>query len=241
MIYSPNVINPYGTTYVYEHGQLVRSWAHSNPYELAPAVVGGSVRQSALYNPGSEYTLPGVPTGVHYPAIADTYDAASDGSSIYGWNLVTATLTRYDLNWHPQQTLFSLGPNYGYAYMGITYDPQNNSVWLSPWSTGSLDTRGYLYDYSLNGHLLRTLSLADPLANGNGLAYDPADHTLWFFNWRDQRYEQYSEDGQLLGSMTGMTRIYGAEFLIVPEPSAVAILAVAILVAPFRALLRREN
>jgi hypothetical protein len=167
--------------------------------------------------------MAGVPTGVHYSPVADTYDTASDGSSIYGWNLVTASLTRYDLNWHPQQTLFSLGANYSYAYMGVTYDPQNNSVWLSPWSTGPLDTRGHLYDYSLTGHLLRTLNLANPLANGNGLAYDPADNTLWFFSWTDQRYEQYSEDGQLLSTVTGMSRIYGAEFLMVPEPSALAL------------------
>jgi len=251
MIYSPNVISPYGNTYVYQGGHLVRSWNHANPYEVAPAVAGGTVvagqaaleggtvRQAALYNPGTEYTLAGVPTGTHYGAIANTYDAASDGNSIYGWNLVTASLVRYDLNWHVQATLFSLGAGYSYTYMGIAYDLQNNSVWLSPWSTGSIDSRGRLYDYSLDGHLLGTLSLANPLSTGNGLAYDPADNTLWFFNWTDQRYEQYSTAGQLLGTMTGMSRIYGAEFAIVPEPSALALLG-AVLILRRRCPLRRN-
>jgi hypothetical protein len=187
------------------------------------AVVGGSVRQDAVAGSGSEYTLAGVPTGVHYSAAPDTYDGASDGSSIYGWNVVSGSLRRYDLNWNYKQTMFSLGSAYSYAYMGITYDPQNNSVWLSAWSTGSLDTRGYLYDYSLDGHLLSTLKLTDSASTGGGLAYDPADNTLWFFNWTHQRYEQYSKSGALLSTMTGMTRIYGAEFAAVPEPCALSL------------------
>lgn len=236
MLYSPNVIYPVGTTSVYQGGHLLRSWTDANPYELSLAVVGGSVRQDAEETGflGSEYTLAGVRTGTHYFVAPHTYDAASDGSSIYGWDLVTATLNRYDLNWNFQQSLFSLGSSYSYAFMGITYDPQNNSIWLSPWSTGSFNSKGNLYDYSLDGHLLSTLKLADSLAAGAGLAYDPADNTLWFFDWTDQRYEQYSKNGNLLGTMTGMTRIYGAEFMTVPEPSELGLLGTATLLILMR-------
>jgi hypothetical protein len=229
MIYSPNVIYPYGITYVYQGGHEIRSWAHVAPYEIPLAVVGGTVRQSSLENLGSEYTLAGVPTGKRYSIVPNVYDAASDGNSIFGWNVVTASLLRYDLNWHFQQSVFSLGAGYDHAYMGITYDPQNNSIWLSPLSTGSIVTKGSLYNYSMDGALLRTLSLANRSATSSGLAYDPADNTLWCFNWSDQRFEQYSKSGDLLNTMSGMTRIYGAEFAIVPEPSVLAFLGMATL------------
>jgi hypothetical protein len=206
---------------------------------MAPAILGGTVRQAALSNPGSEYTLAGTPTGIHYDAIADTYDATSDGTWIYGWDWANASLVRYNSNWQSPQTLFSLGANYNDNFMGITYDLRNNSIWLAPWAGAPAAVRGRLYDYSLQGQQLGTLPLANAQAFGNGLAYDAADNTLWFFSWTDQRYEQYSMAGTLLSNMTGMTRIYGAEFAVVPEPSAAALFALAGLVlGAFRALLR---
>jgi len=232
MLYSPNVIYPVGTTSVYQGGNLLRSWSHAGPYEISLAAVGGSVRQSGVFSgfSGSEYSPAGVPTGTHYTAAPYNFDAASDGNWIYGWNLESATLMRYDLNWNNRQSLFSLGSSYSYAFMGITYAPRNNSVWLSPWNnTGTWDPKGYLYDYSLDGRLLGTLSLADGESRGAGLAFDSADDTLWFFNWTDQRYEQYSRNGALLGTMTGMDRIYGAEFAVVPEPSALGLFGAAAL------------
>jgi len=81
--------------------------------------------------------------------------------------------------------------------------------------------------------LIGALKLAGSSALGNGLAYDPADNTLWFFNWIDQRYEQYSKSGTLLGTITGLTRIYGAEFAIVPEPSALGLFGTAALLMLF--------
>jgi hypothetical protein len=228
MLNSPNVVYPYGTTSVYQGGHQIRSWIHAAPYELPVAVVGGTVRQAAGYNlQGSEYSLTGVPTGRRFPATANAYDATSDGTSIYAWNWATATLMRYDLDWRFQRNVFSLGATYQNAFMGITYDPQNNSVWLASWNMW----HGFLYDYSLDGHLLGTLALANPQASGNGLAYDPADNTLWFFSWTDHRYEQYSKDGRLLGTIAGMDRIYGAEFMMVPEPATTALLAVVLVVS----------
>lgn len=240
MLYSPNVINPIGTTFVYQGGHQLRSWTHAGPYEIALATVGGTVRQAAVFTgfSGSEYTTDGVATGTHYPAALNVFDAACDGTWIYGWHVDTATLTRYDLNWKFQTNLFSLGSSYGYAYMGITYDAQNASIWLAPLSTGSLSTAGYLYNYSLQGTLLRTLKLADSSETCGGLAYDPVDNTLWVFNWGPGfgpgRLEQYSKTGNLLGTISGIFRVYGLEFAVVTDitPPSISISASPRLLRP---------
>ncbi|MEO8427403.1 MAG: HYR domain-containing protein [Verrucomicrobiota bacterium] len=216
MIYGQPVAPAFSTTLIYQGGLQIGSYLHASQDELAIAVAGGTVRQVSYYDgAGSEYTLAGVPTGTQYQVIPAVYDGTSDGTSIYGWNWFTASLEKYDLNWNYQSTLFSLGSSYSRSFMGVTYDSQNNSVWIAPRGFGP---QGVLYDYSLDGQLLGTLNLANSLAVGNGLAYDPADNTLWFFSWTDQRYEQYSKDGSLLNTLTGMTRIYGAEFASIPEP-----------------------
>jgi hypothetical protein len=116
--------------------------------------------------------------------------------------------------------------------MGITYDLENNSIWLSPLSTGGLETRGYLYNYSLTGNLLGTLAMVNSSSIGTSLAYDPADNSLWVFSWGSQRFEQYSKTGELLSTLTGVTRIYGAEFA-VPEPAASGLLGIAALMFLF--------
>ena len=109
--------------------------------------------------------------------------------------------------------------------MGITYDPQNSSIWLAPWTFNT--PSGYLYDYSLDGRLLGTLRLAGSSEIGSGLAYDTVDNTLWMFNWGGNRLEQYSKDGNLLSTISGISRIYGLEFAVVPEPSALALVGTA--------------
>jgi hypothetical protein len=48
--------------------------------------------------------------------------------------------------------------------MDVTYDVQNNSIWLAPWAGALSSVRGRLYDYSLDGHLLGTLALANSQA-----------------------------------------------------------------------------
>jgi hypothetical protein len=229
MISSPNIIYPMDTTYVYQGGQLLRSWAAVNAYEIPLAVVGGTVRQGAEQGgfSGTEYTQAGVPTGTHYTGAPYVFDAGSDGSSIYGWRCDTATLIRYDLNWKSQGSLFSLGSSYDYSFMGITYDPQNNSVWLAPWGSGNRPTTGYLYDYSLSGQLLAKVTLSVANAEGSGLAYDLADNTLWMFDWNNNRLEQYSQSGTLLSTIDGVTRVYGLEFGAVPEPSSLTLIGAA--------------
>ena len=218
MLYMPSPQPDYGDTYVYQGGNMVRQWHHVGLGEGGVAVVGNTVRQvSYNYSGGTEYTLSGVPTGQTYPTVWHVYDGTSDGQYIYAWDWYEASLKRYSLNWEFQQTLFSL-PGASRDYMGVTYDYQTNTVWLAPWGYVSPAVHGRLYNYSLTGQLLGTLPLINAEAYGNGLAYDPADNTLWFFSWTDGRYEQYTKSGTYLGSVSGMSRIYGAEFA-VPEPA----------------------
>jgi len=205
----PNI----GNSYVYQGGQLLRSWTHVGTQQLGIAVVSGTVRQVAFTTGGggAEYTLDGVPTGVTYSGAASVYDATSDGQHIYAWNWFGAALLQYDLDWQLQTTMFTLPPAFSQAFMGITHDATTNSIWLVPWGLDP-SLNGYLYNYSLDGTLLGTIELDDPGTYGNGLALDPADDTFWFFSWSNERLEQYSRGGVLLGSVVGMDRIYGGEF-----------------------------
>jgi len=228
MLSSPNVIYPVGTTYVYQGGQQLRSWTHAGPYEIPLAVVGGTVRQGAVFSgfSGTEYSTAGALTGTHYAAAPNVYDAASDGTSIYGWDVISASLLRYDLNWSHPQSLFSLGASYSYLYMGITYDPQNGSIWLAAWNNSNA---GHLYNYSLTGTLLGNITLAGGAELGSGLAYDAADNTFWMFDARADRLDQYSRNGDLLSTITERSRVYGLEFAAVPEPATMTLVAVAAL------------
>lgn len=214
MIWGPSQAPNLGVTYIYQGGVNIWSWNHAALAENALAVVGGTARQvthSDAYNGGTEYTLTGVPTGTTYDAAESVYDATSDGVYIYGWNWFSSRLDRYDLDWQFIETVFDLPPQHDKDFMGVTWDPVTNSVWLAPWVFDP-SVSGFLYNYDLEGNLLGTIALDNPDGAGNGLALDWADDTFWFFSWTDQRYEQYMRDGTYLGSIVGMTRIYGAEF-----------------------------
>ena len=79
----------------------------------------------------------------------------------------------------------------------------------------------------LGWEALRHIAVAGSSEIGSGLAYDTADNTLWMFNWGGNRLEQYSKDGNPLSTISGINRIYGLEFAVVPEPSALALVGTA--------------
>ena len=66
-------------------------------------------------------------------------------------------------------------PGASQAWIGVAYDPQNNSLWISGYRTD------VIADYSLNGTLLSSFStgLGTDL-EADALGFDPADSTLWF-------------------------------------------------------------
>jgi hypothetical protein len=136
---------------------------------------------------GGQYTLAGEPTGTSWPTTPPLtgetqngfYDGTSDGTRNYtveNLNFPSSApkVIATDLNWQNPVALFSL-PGAQEGYIGMAYDPQNNSLWISGYRTD------VIADYSLNGTLLSSFStgLGTDL-EADALGFDPADSTLWF-------------------------------------------------------------
>ena len=105
----------------------------------------------------------------------------------------------------------------------MTYDPTNNSLWIS--GIGDWDV---IADFSLTGTLLSSFSTG--MRGRYALAFDPADATLWFNN--SNLLYQYSTSGVLLQSGTP-SGLPDADFLAgefaeapaVPIPAALPLFA----------------
>jgi PEP-CTERM motif len=129
------------------------------------------------------------------------------------------------LNWQNPVTLFSIPGVTSAAYLGITYDPNNNSLWVSGWQTD------VIADYSLTGTLLSSFATGTDLTAA--LAFDPADGTLWFSYAGTNELSQYSTSGTFLqgGEPSGLPGggDFGGEFAKVasrvPEPATLLLLA----------------
>src|SRR5689334_15089172 len=184
---------------------------------------------------GNEYTLAGTPLGATYANNfgSEMIDGTTDGRFNYAvqWNF--GTVVRFDLNWSsPVVVATGLDGD----TIGITYNPSDGTFWTASRQTSQI------YHYS------STFSLLGSFATGGGptgLAYDPADGTLWTLNQSvGNRLEQYSTGGTLLstlssGLLAGVNTL-GAEFSLVPEPTAPTLLGIGAL-AMLRAVRRRRN
>ena len=133
------------------------------------------------------------------------------------------------MTWQNPTELFSVtAPGYSEEYLGIAYDPKNNSLWVSGW-----DPLTTINDYSLTGALLSSFSTGHD--RNAALGYDPADNTLWLTNDASNLLEQYSTTGTLLqrGTPTGLpssNSYFSGDFSItapsaVPEPASILLLA----------------
>ena len=141
----------------------------------APIVVNGRIRTLGDEN-GAEYDLDLQFTGRTFPRVRDTrfFDATTDGVYIYVVEFGTGHLSRYDLNWSNPRSMFTAeGADH---WLGITYDPANDSLWLAEYS----DTQSHIFQYDRFGNLLSSFNSEIPLVTG--LALDHADGTLWFFS-----------------------------------------------------------
>jgi hypothetical protein len=182
-----------------------------------------------------QYTLSGTPTGTNWTgtpspageAFNTFYDGTSDGTHNYTVEFYNANnaenVIATDLKWQNPETLFSLGAGGG-NYVGVTYDPNNNSLWLSGWNTD------VIADYSLSGTLLSSFTTGQN--EMTALAFDPADATLWFSSGEFNTLYQYSTSGNLLqtGTPSGLPCCYylAGEFAEVtsgvPEPATLFLL-----------------
>jgi hypothetical protein len=193
-----------------------------------------------------QYTLGGTSTGVSHTAQPtpgysneQTYDGTSDGLHNYTvqtnatkGGVVTEDVIQTDANWQNPVALFSVqsSPGAGYEKLGITYDPTNNSLWISGWTTTMIG------DYSLSGTLLSSFDTGLVFTNiglMSALGLDHADNTLWFSSGETSTLEQWSKSGVLLQSGTP-TGLPGGSFMAgdfattVPEPGSLAILGGAL-------------
>jgi len=208
-----------------------------------------STKGSMSYEPGTagQYTLGGTPTGVSWLSgitLANrtssvTYDGTSDGRYNYtveysGRPIAggsTEDVIRFDQNWQNPTSLFSVQsrPGAGAEWLGIAYDPRNNSLWVSGWGMTTIN------DYSLSGTLLSSFN-TDHCCSA-ALGFDPADGTLWLSYFETNQLEQWSTGGVLLqsGSPGGLPGGYylSGDFpeaaASIPEPSSVSLLGGAVI------------
>ncbi len=191
-----------------------------------------------------QYTLAGAPTGVAHIAqptpgftSENTFDGTSDGRHNYtvqyfgvdGSGNHTEDVVETDANWQHPTALFSVQSSAGATGedLGVTYDPTNNSLWISGYETTSIS------DYSLSGTLLSSFDTGQLFALV-ALGLDHADNTLWVSKGESNTLEQWSKTGVLLqsGIPTGLPAgdSLAGDFATtaVPEPATLALLGIGI-------------
>jgi hypothetical protein len=191
-----------------------------------------------------QYTLSGTPTGVAHIAQStpgfnseNTFDGTSDGRRNYtvqyfgvdGSGNHTEDVIQTDANWQHPTVLFSVQSSPGATGedLGITYDPTNNSLWISGYETTRIS------DYSLSGTLLSSFDTGQ-LYTLVALGLDHADNTLWISEGESNTLEQWSKTGVLLqrGIPSGLPAgdYLAGDFATTaaPEPASLALFGVGI-------------
>lgn len=178
-------------------------------------VTSGSIGSEA----GRVYTLAGVAGSTVIPfslSSGSAWDAATDGTNAYLLDYSYGIVYRANLDYSNPVVLFSgLGSS---AFLGITFDANNNSLWISGWTSNEVR------NYSLSGTLLS--SFTGPTTSLTSLALDPATGTLWMGSQQQQgTFWEYSRAGTQLQSVTFSSLVnentLGGEFafMAVPEPA----------------------
>ena len=232
---------PGGTNWAVQGNAVVNSWPQHHPesggeYAIAVSSTVRTLGSNQITNhPGSEYTLNGTYTGTDYayPSVTNRfYDGTTDGSFNYSVDYSGGGVYRMNSDWSQSTLLFNSVTN----ALGITYDPSNNSLWISSFNTNTV------VDYSLTGTPLSSFSV--PFSKITCLALDPADQTLWMGSQSTEgTFYQYSKAGAQLNtqfySALANQNTLGGEFA-VPEPGTIGLLGLGSAVLVLGAWRRRK-
>jgi hypothetical protein len=236
-------LNQYDGTncWVVQGGNIVNTFQRSNTNDGSALVVQNTVKMFGR-GPGSigrEYSLGGAPLGGTYnnPTWDDCYDGASDGAG-RNW---TIAHNDFNTNFAVIQSNASWGsPSVawvpGRRSSGITYDPTDDTLWI----TNNVGGSDMVQHYTTGGALLGQFAISMTNGGGYAIALDLADQTLWVpgaFGTAGTLL-QYSKAGTLLNTVqvAGLGNVTGAEFQAVPEPASLAALSLGAL-----ALLRKRR
>ena len=176
--------------HVIQGGVLKRSWspaAGTAQYQYPIAVTGvvqtmgaNAAEVGALYDlNGTDLTL----RYTHPTGPVRCWDGTTDGTYFY-------TIDNSGGIWQLDQTWSNPVRLFGVAGLGgLTYDPTNNSLWVSLFSGSMLIT-----EYTLAGTVLRSFSTGH--TQNMALALDHADGTLWIHDRTTQgTFEQWTKAG----------------------------------------------
>ncbi len=214
-------------------GSVVNTFPAVPAIRAFPIAVVDTIRTTgyALGEIGGEYMLDGTPTGTQYPLMQGNImsDGGTDGNEFnYGISF-TGEVWRYNRDWDNGVFLFNSADDDGLRKAGITYDPSDDTLWLSA------DRAAGIFHYTLGGSLIGQFNTVPNL--DWSMALEPSTDTLWVSEWRSQTLSQYAKDGTLLGtiSVAGMTAasFLSAEFA-VPAPTSLALLGLGALIGARR-------
>jgi hypothetical protein len=208
-------------------GDTAQSFSQHIGGENAIAVSGGQVRTLGLSLGGSLYDLSFAYLGTDYTSgDLNFLDGTSDGTYNYSVGFLTGRVYRTNLDWSNPTELFDTGLGRGNS-LGITYDPVNDSLWVSAWNSTNV------YDFTLAGGLVSSFDAGH--VSITSLAMDRADHTLWLGNAHNfGTFQQFSTTGTLLQTQfyenMAQQNTLGGEFVDgdVPEPASGLLLGCAL-------------